>query len=125
MQPGPILDDTTQRVQGTHFCVDMLGCDADLLDDESQLRAILLGAAREASATVLGVQSHSFTPHGVTIVLLLAESHMSIHTWPERQFAAVDVFTCGLTMSSQKAIDVITQRIGATSTRVSILDRGE
>jgi S-adenosylmethionine decarboxylase len=122
---SPTNSSDSSHVQGTHFCVDMRGCNTELLNDEARLREILLSAAEQASATVLGVQSHAFTPYGVTIVLLLAESHMSIHTWPERQFAAVDVFTCGRTMSSQHAIDYIMEQIGATSSRSTMLERGE
>lgn len=65
------------------------------LDDIDFLTSLLLRAAEEAGASVVGMVTHRYTPQGVSIVLLVAESHISIHTWPEEDYAAVDVYTCG------------------------------
>lgn len=82
-----------QRFAGLHLLVDLWG--APRLDDSAHLRQCLRDAAQAAGATLLHEHFHVFTPHGgVTGVLLLAESHISIHTWPEHGFAAVDVFMC-------------------------------
>ena len=79
---------------GLHLILDFHGCDR--LDDPAHVDAALTAAAQAAGATVLARHFHHFgAGHGVTGVLLLAESHISIHTWPEMRFAAVDVFLCG------------------------------
>jgi len=81
------------RSAGLHLLVDLW--DADRLDDLPHIEAALRATAQAARATVLHGHFHVFTPHGgITGVLLLAESHISIHTWPERRFAAIDVFMC-------------------------------
>lgn len=81
---------------GNHALLDLYGCDAALLADTSALQALLQRAADAAGATTLAAHFHHFGDGmGVTGVLLLAESHLSIHTWPEHGFAALDVFLCG------------------------------
>ena len=72
-------------------------CPYHLLDDEAFIRAVLVNASECSGSTLLAVSSHKFSPHGVTAVALLAESHISIHTWPEKGTAVCDVFTCGET----------------------------
>ena len=70
-------------------------CPYHLLDDEAYIRGVLVNAAECSGSTLLTVSSHKFEPHGVTAIALLAESHISIHTWPEKGTAVCDVFTCG------------------------------
>ena len=70
-------------------------CPYHLLDDEAFIRGVLVNAAEVSNSKLLSVSSHKFEPHGVTAVALLAESHISIHTWPEKGTAVCDVFTCG------------------------------
>ena len=83
-----------QTFAGTHLIIDLI--DAERLDDPEHIETALIRAAEEAGATVLSSDFHIFTPNnGVSGVIVLAESHISIHTWPERNFAAVDVFMCG------------------------------
>ena len=78
-----------------HILFTLKGCPFGLLDDEAHIRNVLVNAAALAESTLLGIQSHKFDPQGVTAVALLAESHISIHTWPENSMAVCDVFTCG------------------------------
>ena len=79
---------------GTHLIIDLI--DAERLDDPEHIEQSLIRAAEEAGATVLSSDFHIFTPNnGVSGVIVLSESHISIHTWPEKNFAAVDVFMCG------------------------------
>ena len=78
-----------------HILFTLKGCRYSLLDDEAHIRNVLTNAANLAQSTLLDVTSHKFDPHGVTAVALLAESHISIHTWPENGMAVCDVFTCG------------------------------
>lgn len=83
-----------QRFAGTHLLVDLWG--ASNLDDPELIDRALCDAAVRAGATILHSHFHHFTPNGgVSGVVVLAESHISIHTWPERSFAAVDIFMCG------------------------------
>ena len=78
-----------------HILFTLKGCSYGLLDDESHIRNVLVHAAHLCGSTLLDVSSHKFDPQGVTAVALLAESHISIHTWPEIGMAVCDVFTCG------------------------------
>ena len=80
---------------GKHCILELYSCDPAKLDDEAFLRTAITNAAKRAGATLLNLITHRFDPQGVTGLALLAESHISIHTWPESGYAAVDVFTCG------------------------------
>ena len=98
---------------GTHLLADLSGVDAALLRDCAALESLLRQAAIEAGARVLHGHFHSFGAElGVTGVLLLAESHISIHTWPEAGFAAVDLFMCGAARP-QVALDIIAAALQA------------
>ena len=78
-----------------HILFTLYGCDADILDDEQHVKDVVLYAAIKCKSTLLAINSHKFDPQGVTCVAMLAESHISIHTWPEKQMAVCDIFTCG------------------------------
>ena len=78
-----------------HILFTLKGCPYGLLDDEAHIRNVLVHAAHLCKSTLLNLSSHKFDPQGVTAVALLAESHISIHTWPEIGMAVCDVFTCG------------------------------
>jgi len=78
-----------------HILFTLKGCSENQLDDESHIRNVLVKAAQLCKSTLLDVSSHKFDPQGVTAIALLAESHISIHTWPEMGIAVCDVFTCG------------------------------
>ena len=78
-----------------HILFTLKGCPYGLLDDEAHIRNVLANAAQLSESTLLDISSHKFQPHGVTAVALLAESHISIHTWPEKEMAVCDIFTCG------------------------------
>jgi S-adenosylmethionine decarboxylase len=84
------------KPQGMHFLADMHGVEASLLENAEALQALLIQAAETAGARVLFQHFHAFGEgKGITGVVLLAESHISIHTWPEAAFAAADIFMCG------------------------------
>ncbi|WP_414039426.1 adenosylmethionine decarboxylase [Acidithiobacillus sp. M4-SHS-6] len=80
---------------GTHLLLDCWGIAADVLTDGVRLREMLLRAAKAGRCTVVAEKFHRFSPVGITGVLVLAESHLSIHTWPEDGYCAIDAFTCG------------------------------
>ena len=81
--------------QCRHFLLELYGCNFEKINDESFVRCALDNAAKLAKAKVLNLISNKFEPQGVTAIALLAESHLSIHTWPESSYSAVDIFTCG------------------------------
>ena len=108
---------------GKHCILELYACDADKLNDESFIRTTIATAAREAGATVLQLISHHFQPQGVTGLVLLAESHLSIHTWPESGYAAVDVFTCGDHTMPDRACLALVQALGAGDYKLSSFRR--
>lgn len=110
---------------GRHGLLDLYGCDENILRDAARLQTILEQAAAAARATVLYRRFHTFGgAGGVTGVLLLAESHISIHTWPEHRYAAADIFLCGH-MPAQAARHTIEHGLCARSTRWQSVIRGE
>ena len=78
-----------------HILFTLRGCPFELLDDKEFIRMLLYRATKECKSTLLNLAVHKFDPQGVTSIAMLAESHISIHTWPEKGEAAVDIFTCG------------------------------
>ncbi|MEB3332974.1 MAG: adenosylmethionine decarboxylase [Synechococcaceae cyanobacterium] len=103
---------TTETV-GKHCILELYDCDHAKLDDEAFLRDTITTAAKRAGATLLNLITHRFDPQGVTGLALLAESHISIHTWPESGYAAVDVFTCGDHTMPELACQVLCEGLGA------------
>jgi S-adenosylmethionine decarboxylase len=94
---------------GRHVAIDTWGVSFDLLNNEKWLRHQLVEAAEASGATVLSIQSKQFEPQGATVLVLLSESHLSIHTYPEKGFAAIDCYTCGDTVDPQVAIDYLVE----------------
>jgi S-adenosylmethionine decarboxylase len=97
---------------GKHLLLELKGCDREVLNDISFLREALLAAAVGAGATVLGESFHQFKPQGVSGVVIIAESHVCIHTWPEYGYAAADIFTCGSTVHPEKVAETILDKLG-------------
>ena len=109
---------------GRHLLIDLYGCDADLLDDRAYIEARLRAAATAAGARILGATFHRFTPHGVTGVLVVQESHLAIHTWPERGYAAIDLFTCGSEIDPWLAFQSLKEGFGASRDNAVEVNRG-
>ncbi|MDN4059468.1 adenosylmethionine decarboxylase [Massilia sp. YIM B02769] len=113
------------RPAGIHLLADLHGIEASLLTDAERIDALLREAALAAGARILHSHFHAFGPGmGITGVLLLAESHISIHTWPEVGFAAADIFMCGAARP-QLALDVIDQALAPGAREVKIIERGQ
>ena len=87
------------------------------------MRCILNRSAKLAKATVLNLISNKFEPQGVTAIALLAESHISIHTWPESNYSAVDIFTCGQNMSPELASRYLIEALKAEEHSLRVLER--
>jgi S-adenosylmethionine decarboxylase len=114
---------TLYKAEGTHLLADLSGVVAELLTSCDPIEALLRDAAEAAGAHVLHSHFHAFGPGlGVTGVVLLAESHISIHTWPEQAFAAVDIFMCGAARP-QRALDVLRHALAPAHCRVRTVQR--
>ena len=109
--------------RGKHLLLELYGCNSDKLNDELFLRCKVDNAAKLARATVLNLVSNKFEPFGVTAIALLAESHLSIHTWPESQYAAIDIFTCGKNMRPKLASQFLIDQLDATNHFLKIINR--
>jgi len=109
---------------GKHLLLELKDCNKEGLNDLSFLRDALLVAAEESGATVLGNSFHPFRPQGVSGVVVIAESHLSIHTWPEYDYAAVDIFTCGDSVQPERAAEVLIEKLGAKNHSVVEVQRG-
>ena len=106
-----------------HFLLELYRCDYEKLNDESFLRCTLNNAAKLANATVLNLISNKFEPQGITAIALLAESHISIHTWPEARYSAVDIFTCGQNMKPDLSCKYLIQAFIAKEHCLRVIDR--
>ena len=109
---------------GTHLLLDMKDCNPEILDDIDFIKQAILSAAKEAGATIVGETFHKFSPVGVTGVVAIAESHLSIHTWPEYAYAAVDIFTCGEDFKPHKAADLLIERLECKQPSFNEVQRG-
>ena len=109
--------------QSKHLLLELYRCDCEKLNDESFLRCTLNKAAKLAKATVLNLISNKFEPQGVTAIALLAESHISIHTWPESNYSAVDIFTCGQNMMPELASQYLIQSLMAEEHSLRVIER--
>ena len=108
---------------GKHCILELYGCDQNKLNDEAFLRTTITSAARFAGATLINLITHPFEPQGVTGLALLAESHISIHTWPESGYAAVDVFTCGDHTMPERACKFLGDELSAKKHSLRTLER--
>lgn len=110
---------------GKHLLMELEGCDRSVLNDVDALREALLTAANLAGATVLGDSFHRFSPHGISGVVVIAESHLFVHTWPEYGYAAADIFTCGTSVQPEVAAEKLVELLGAEEHTVMEIERGK
>ena len=110
---------------GRHILVELYGSPASVLNDVIHIEACMVRAARAANATVINSSFHRFSPYGVSGVVVIHESHLSIHTWPEYGFAAVDLFTCGDTIDPWPAYEVLKSDLKAAHGTTREIDRGQ
>ena len=106
-----------------HILFTLKECNKSFLDDEQFVRDVVYQASVKCKSTLLALNSHKFDPQGVTCVAMLAESHISIHTWPEMDYAAFDVFMCG-NCRPANALSVLEDRFSPSRKSVSDLKRG-
>ena len=109
---------------GRHMLLELFDCDAEAITSLGLVKAAMIEAAKRAQATIVDVVFHEFNPFGISGVVVIAESHLAIHTWPEHRYAAVDVFSCGEVLRPQVAVDYLVEQFGAGRTSVVELQRG-
>lgn len=112
------------ETKNTHILADFWGCNIAILDDQEALKDHMARAAFEACVTPLAVYGRSFTPQGVTVLVAVEESHLSIHTWPEKGYAALDFFTCGTKCQPRKALDYLREALDPDHANVASIIRG-
>lgn len=98
---------------GRHLILDLYECDPEVLNDYERLEELLEAALLMAKATILRIFGEKFEPQGVTLLALLAESHASIHTWPEMGYCAIDLYTCGDKTETHKAAEFLKYKLKA------------
>jgi S-adenosylmethionine decarboxylase len=109
---------------GRHLLVELQECNRETLNDLDLLREAMITAAIDCGAVVLGESFHRFNPQGVSGVVIIAESHLSIHTWPEYGYAALDIFTCGTAVQPEKAAAVMVEKLESRSHSLQEIQRG-
>lgn len=113
-----------EQALGRHILCEAYGCDAEVLNDLDAVQRIMVDAAIVAGAEVREVAFHRFSPQGVSGVVVISESHLAIHTWPELGYAAIDVFTCGETVNPWDACNYLVEQFKAQTTTAQEVRRG-
>ena len=108
----------------SQMLIELHGCKAELLNNPAALKELLLEAVRRGHGTIVTDVFHTFSPHGVSGVIVIAESHVAIHTWPEHGYAAVDIFTCSPTMQPADVVGFLSARLQANSVQTVEVNRG-
>lgn len=107
-----------------HYLLELYGCPNEVIDDVDFVCQCLKEAADHAGTIVLKIASHSFDPQGVTAIALLAESHLSIHCWPETGYVAIDLFACNPSGNAHSACIYLAEALRAKSHDLKVIDRG-
>ena len=121
---GMRIAQSIQNPIGVHVILDLYNCDPEILNDKEKIEQILTNSAKIANATIVSTHFREFKPQGVTGVVVVAESHISIHTWPELGYAAVDVYTCGSHTMPAKASEYIVKELKCKTPVITKIDRG-
>ena len=109
---------------GRHLLVEYYNCDPKILMDVERIEDILVGAAKRARAHVVDVVFHTFNPHGISGVVVIEESHLAIHTWPEHGFASVDIYTCGTSVNPWHSYKFLFKELKAKYSTAMEIKRG-
>ena len=109
---------------GRHLLVELFDCDPDVINSLEAVKGALIEAAKRAQATIVDVVFHEFNPFGISGVVVIAESHLSIHTWPEYRYAAVDIFSCGDALQPEVAASYLVEQFAAERTSIVEMQRG-
>ena len=110
---------------GVQIIADLYDCDRERLDDTELVCEAMLEAARRARATIITHTFHRFSPQGVSGVVIIAESHLAIHTWPEHHYAAVDLFTCGDVAHAEECFAFLKDTFRSGRSTITRIERGQ
>ena len=114
----------SQQYLGRHILAEFFECDPNVLNNPELVEKYMLQAALECGATVVNKCFHLFAPHGVSGVVIISESHLAIHTWPEYGYAAVDLFTCGEQCDPKISYEFLKRKFNSKDAKYSQLNRG-
>ncbi len=109
---------------GTHLLIELRDCNPSILKDLEKVKNTLISAAKEAKATIIDSSFHEFNPFGISGVVVIAESHLTIHTWPEYGYAAVDIFTCGDVIKPEIAASYLIKEFESKNPSLVEMKRG-
>jgi len=115
---------SVNKALGRHILAEIYECDVDVLDDIRELQSILTEAAERSGAEVIDSSFRKFDPYGVSGVVIISESHLTIHTWPEYGYAAVDLFTCGDTADPWLGFEYIVEKLKSSHYTTMEVQRG-
>ena len=113
-----------RKTLATHLLIELFDCDSKILNDSNLVKDIFIKAAKKGKATIVNDLFHEFSPHGLTGVLVITESHLSIHTWPEFNYAAVDVFSCDDKLDGDKIKQILEKKLKSKEVYTKIINRG-
>jgi S-adenosylmethionine decarboxylase len=109
---------------GRHLIAELWGCDTEKLNDEKFIERVMVNAALESGADVREAVFHKFQPQGVSGVVVISESHLTIHSFPEHGYASIDVYTCGDLINPRTASDYITKELESRTRQTVLIPRG-
>lgn len=112
------------KILGRHLIAELSDCPSEVLNDPAILEEVMKEAARISGATVVDSTFHRYSPQGLSGIVVIAESHISVHTWPEYGYAAIDCFTCGTSVDPWKALEYLKSALKSRSMAVSEIKRG-
>ena len=115
---------TSSSPLGMHYLAECHQCDPELIYDADFVESLLISTAKHCGATIVDTKFHHFEPYGVSGVVIIEESHFHVHTWPEHRYAAIDLFTCDLSLNFKKAVDFLQEKIGCAPIKYQTLKRG-
>ena len=119
------MDYSKDFALGRHMTIEFYDCNHEILCDAEKIEQIFIDSAKASGATVLGTNFHSFEPQGVSGFVVIAESHFSVHAWPEHDYAAVDIFTCGDSIDFKKAVESLEEGLQSDQAIISgVMNRG-
>ena len=109
---------------GRHILVEFYNCKKEILSDHNRIEEYMNEAAKRSNATIVNSVFHHFNPYGVSGAVIIAESHLTIHTWPEYDYAAVDLFTCGDSVDPWKAFEYLSVVLDSKKWETNEISRG-
>ncbi len=118
------MDKEIHATLGRHYIVEASGCDPKIIGSVEKVQQILVKAAEVAGAQVWSISFSKFPPQGVSGVVVISESHISTHTWPEYGYVALDIYTCGRHVDPEKAVVFAVEAFGSSTSHITEITRG-